>query len=720
MTTTEIVDPRPQAQTPSTGAFRVERDGDLAVLWFDLPGEKVNKFSSAVMMELDRLVDDLAAATDLRFLVVASAKPGIFIAGADVSEFTKVTSAEQAREFITFGQRAFAKFEKLPQVTVAAINGASLGGGTELALCCDWRVMAEHPKATIGLPEVQLGILPAWGGTTRLPRLVGLPTALDMILTARNLDAKRAKRAGLVDEVAHPAILLDAAKAFARKQGRKRGTVKNTHFYLEGNPLGRKFILGQARKGVMKSTHGHYPAPLKVLDVMSTGLAKGRDRGFAAEADAASQLILSDIAQNLVQLFFFREDAKKDRGVPPKEIRSAAVLGAGLMGGGIAQIISDKAEIPVRLKDINWPALAGGMRAASKVLKKKLDRGRITKTEMATKIARITTTLDWSGFSGVDLVIEAVVEDLQVKQSVLSELESSASPHAIFATNTSTIPITEIAARAARPENVVGMHFFSPVDRMPLLEVIAGVKSSEQTLSTAVAFGRRLGKTVVVCKDGPGFIVNRMLGPYLNEAGLLLQEGNSIESIDRAMVDFGMPMGPLELLDEVGIDIAAKAARILVEAFGDRMQPSAALEKLLADRRFGKKNGRGVYAWKEGKRTGPDPTIYPLVGLGSPKPGNGKAMAERMVLAMINEASLILVERIAGSAAELDVAMIFGTGFPPFRGGPMRYADSLGIPYVVGRLSDLEEKLGMRFAPSAPLHAMTAAAKNFYQSYPKR
>ncbi|MHB0972167.1 MAG: 3-hydroxyacyl-CoA dehydrogenase NAD-binding domain-containing protein [Thermoanaerobaculia bacterium] len=719
MSTLESID-RP-AQTPPTGAFRLERDGDLAVLWFDLPGEKVNKFSSSVIVEFDRLVDEIAAMKDLAFLVVTSAKPGIFIAGADVSEFTNATSVEQAREFIAFGQRTFSKFEKLPQITVAAINGASLGGGTELALVCDWRVMSEHPKATIGLPEVQLGILPAWGGTTRLPRLVGLPAALDMILTGKNLDAKRAKRAGLVDETAHPAILLDVAKAFARKQGRKRGTVKNTHFYLEGNPLGRRVVFGRARKGVMKTTRGHYPAPLKVLEVMETGFAKGRERGFAAEADAASRLIMTDIAQNLVRLFFLRESAKKDRAVPPKEIRTAAVLGAGLMGGGIAQIIADKAEIPVRMKDINWQALAGGLKAASKVWKKKLDRGRIKKTDMAVKQARISTTLDWSGFSGVDLVIEAVVESLEVKQNVLAEFEAVALPNAIFATNTSTIPITQIAARAAHPENVVGMHFFSPVDRMPLLEVIAGKKTSEQTLSTAVAFGRKLGKTVVVCKDGPGFIVNRVLAPYINEAGLLLGEGNSIESIDKAMVDFGMPMGPLELLDEVGIDIAAKAAHILVEAFGERMQPSASIEKLLADNRFGKKNGRGVYVWKDGKRTGPDPTIYPLVGLGKPKgPGNGKAMAERMVLAMINEASRILDERIVGSAAELDLAMIFGTGFPPFRGGPMRYADALGIPYVVGRLSDLEEKLGARFAPSAPLRAMAAAATSFDQAYSRK
>ncbi|HEV8661146.1 MAG TPA: 3-hydroxyacyl-CoA dehydrogenase NAD-binding domain-containing protein [Thermoanaerobaculia bacterium] len=703
-----------ESSSKAGSAFRIERQGDLAIVWFDLPGEKVNKFSSAVIREFTGVIDDLARSTEIKKVIFASDKPSIFIAGADISEFTKVTSPEQAREYVRFGQQTFQRLAKLPQVTVAAINGACLGGGCEMAISCDWRVMSDSPKATIGVPEVQLGIFPAWGGTTKLPRLIGLTSALDLILTGKTLDGKRARRVGLVDEVVPDAILLDVAKKFADRG--KRRDADRTKFYIEGNPLTRRVILMQARKKVLEETQGHYPAPLKAIDVIEEGFAHGIERGLEREAREVVPLIQSDVAQNLVRIFFLREDAKKDRfSVKPRQVEYVGVLGAGVMGGGIAQIIADKTEADVRMRDINWKAIAGGLKSASKVWRKKLERRRITRGEMQRKLARITATTDWSGFARADLVIEAVLEKLDVKRQVLAEFESVAKPGAIFATNTSTIPITDIAANAKHPENVVGMHFFNPVDRMPLVEVIRGKRTSDVAAVTVASFARKLGKTVVYCNDGPGFIVNRILGPYMNESDFLLEEGNSIESIDEALIDFGMPMGPMALLDEVGIDVATKVGEILSKAFADRMSArSRVVDVLYADGRFGKKNGRGLYIYDNGRRKGPDSSVYKLLGV-TPHQADATNVVERTILPMINEAALILDEKIAGSAAEVDLAMIMGTGFPPFRGGLLCYADSVGAPHVVEQL----DKLGPRFKPTAPLRRLAESDGKFYTAYPR-
>jgi len=697
-----------EAPARTGSAFRIEREGELATVWFDLPGEKVNKFSTAVMSEFAAVVDELEHDRDIKRVIIASGKPSIFIAGADVTEFSKATSADQAAEYTRFGQQTIHRFSKLPQVTVAAINGAALGGGCELAITCDYRVMSDSPKAQIGLPETKLGIFPAWGGTTKLPRLIGLPAALDVILNGKTLDGKRAKRMGLVDEVVPAAILLDIARDFSTKP-KRRGSGR-TKFYVEGNPLARRVIFSKARKAVMAQTHGHYPAPLTAIDVMEYGMSAGVERGLAREVEAVVPLIVGpqcEVAQNLIRLFFMMEESKKERiAAAPIEVRDAGVLGAGIMGGGIAQLIADKTESSVRM---------GGMKAAAKIWKKKVERRRMTAGEMQRKLARITSTTDWSGFERCTLVVEAVVENVEVKRQVLGEFESIARTGAIFATNTSTIPITEIAAQAVHPENVAGMHFFNPVDRMPLVEVIRGAKTSEVAMVTVANFARKLGKTVVYCNDGPGFVVNRILGPYMNESGFLLEEGNSIESLDKAMVDFGMPMGPMALLDEVGIDVAAKVAKILGGAFGDRMEPSHVVDTLYADGRYGKKNGKGLYLYEAGKRQGPDPAVYKLLNIRSTHPADASAVVERMIFAMVNEAAMILDEKIVASPAELDLAMIMGTGFPPFRGGLLRYADKLGLPYILARLDDLFQKHGKRFLATAALRKLAERDGKFYR-----
>ncbi|HET7710627.1 MAG TPA: 3-hydroxyacyl-CoA dehydrogenase NAD-binding domain-containing protein, partial [Thermoanaerobaculia bacterium] len=669
-------------------------------------------FSVAVMQEFSSVVEDLERTSDIRRIIFASGKPSIFIAGADVTEFSKVTSAEEVRRYVTFGQTVFGRIERLPQVTVAAINGACMGGGCELALSCDYRVMADSPKASIGLPEVKLGIIPAWGGTTKLPRLIGIPAALDIILNGKSLDAKRARRIGVVDEVAPAPLLLDVARSYSGKSKRRSA---GTKFFVEGNPLARRVIFSKARKAVLQQTRGKYPAPLRAIEVMERGFSDGVEAGLVAEADAAADLVLADVAQNLVRLFFLMENSKKDRfSASPREVRQVGVLGAGVMGGGIAQLVVDKSDATARMRDVNWQALAGGLRAAGAVWKKKVDRKRMNRGEMQRKLARISTTTDWSGFSRADLVVEAVVENLAVKRQVLSEFESIAKPGAIFATNTSTIPITQIAEHAAHPENVVGMHFFNPVDRMPLVEVIRGKKTSEEALVTVATYARQLGKTVVHCNDGPGFVVNRILAPYMNEAGFLLEEGYSIESIDAAIVDFGMPMGPMALLDEVGIDVAAKVASILSEAFAGRVTKSSVVEKLVADDRKGKKNGRGLYVYEKGKRQGPDRAVYPLLGIRAPKPVDAAYAVDRMVLPMINEAATILSEKIVATPGELDLAMIMGTGFPPFRGGLLRYADALGAREVVARLEKFAAAIGPRYAPMPALLSHAERDAKFY------
>jgi 3-hydroxyacyl-CoA dehydrogenase/enoyl-CoA hydratase/3-hydroxybutyryl-CoA epimerase len=698
-------------------AFSIEREGDLAILWFDLPGEKVNKFSSTVMTEFASIVEELERSVDIKQVIVASRKPGIFIAGADVSEFTKATSPEQAKEYTRFGQQTLHRFSKLPQVKVVAINGACLGGGCELALSCDWRVMSDDPKAKIGLPEVNLGIFPAWGGATKLARLIGLPNALDIILNGKQLDGKRAKKVGLVDEVVERGVLINVAKTFAAR-GKRRGGVR-TKFYIEGNPAMRAFIFRKARRAVLEKTKGQYPAPLKAIDVIEYGLSAGVERGLQREVDEVVPLIMGDVAQNLVRLFFLMEESKKDPvAATPLAVDQVGVLGAGVMGGGIAQIVADKTDAGVRMRDINWNALSGGMRAAAKIWKKRVERRRMTRGEMQRKMSRITTTTDWTGFPRVGVVIEAVVENLKIKRQVLAEFEALSKETAIFASNTSTIPITDIAAEAARPERIVGMHFFNPVDKMPLVEVIRGAKTSDVAAVTIAALARKLGKTVVYCNDGPGFVVNRILGPYMNESGFLLQEGNSIESIDKAMTDFGMPMGPLTLLDEVGIDVAAKVSQILSAAFASRMgETSTVVDALYADGRYGKKNGKGVYKYENGKRTSPDPVVYKLIGVSRPHDVDARSAVERMIFAMVNEAAVILEERIVGSAGELDLAMIMGTGFPPFRGGLLRYADALGVPYILARLDELSTKVGARFKASAALRSLAATDGKFYTVY---
>ncbi|HYG63120.1 MAG TPA: 3-hydroxyacyl-CoA dehydrogenase NAD-binding domain-containing protein [Thermoanaerobaculia bacterium] len=706
--------------------FRLEVGGDrLATLTFYLPGKKLNVFTRAALAELEERIDELGRRRDIGCLILLSGKDGGFIAGADVEEIARVADPLEAEAGARLGQRLFAAWEALPFPTVAAIRGVCVGGGTELSLASTWRVASDRKDTKIGLPEVRLGILPAWGGSNRLPRLIGIPEALEMILTGRNLSGRRALKVGLIDALIPDARFLDHVRDFAldkRDMPRKEGSggVDLKELLLEKNPLGRKILFDQARKKTLEQTRGHYPAPLRAIEVVRIGLEDGRKAGFDAEARALADLATAQTSKNLVHVFGLQEGAKRAKGVPggeAREVRRAAVLGAGVMGGGIAQIIAQEAGIPVRMKDLNDEALVSGMAHASGLFDRLVKKRRLESAEARRRMALLLPSLDYSGFGGADLVVEAIVEKMDVKQDAFAELARHVPETAVLASNTSSLSVAGIGAKTPNPGRVVGMHFFNPVHKMPLVEVIATDVSDPAAVNTVFDFTRRLGKIPVLVKDAPGFLVNRLLMFYSIEAYWLLHEGHRIEDLDTAMLDWGMPVGPLALGDDVGLDVAIKVAHILGEAFADRLPLPPWLNKMTESGRLGVKNGSGFYRYDGKERKGPDPSAYEVLGV-RPRVENPdpNALAERMVLPMVNEAARCLEEGVVRSAAELDLAMIFATGFPPFRGGLCRWADHEGLPRLVATLERLEVAAGERFRPSDALRA-TAEAGGFYARF---
>lgn len=708
-----------------SNAFEVaiEEDG-LSVLTFDLPGEKVNKFTREVLAELSTVLVRLSREPRARALLIRSGKPGSFIAGADVKEFTRARP-EEAAEGARRGQAIFEQLAHLSFPTVAAIDGTCLGGGTELALACDHRLMSDSARARIGLPEVRLGLFPAWGGCARLPRLVGLPAALDLILTGKQVDARRARKIGLVDEAIPASIFDDEARRFARSRigsakprGRRR-PMTAAEWALEGNAVGRRIVFQKAREKVLEETGGHYPAPLEALAVLEASQGLPVEEALEIEARHIGNVFAGQVQKNLLRIFFWTEEVKKESGVDdpaarPQDVRRIGVLGAGLMGGGIAQLAADKG-IHVRMKDVEPGALARGFGAAASLWKEAVKKRRLRQREMDRKMTLLSGTLDYTGFRTCEVTIEAVVEKLPIKQAVLAEWEAAVPDGAIFASNTSTLPITQIAANARAPERVAGMHFFNPVHRMPLVEVIRGARSADGTVATVFALARTLGKTPVVVKDSPGFLVNRILAPYLAEAVRLVKEGCRIDHIDAAMKAFGMPVGPLALLDDVGLDVAVKAAEVLQAAFPQRM-PGSGNEALVAKGRLGRKGGRGFYDYEGSRRGAPSGEAYAALGVspGKVSPVPGETIEARLVLPMVNEAAFCLEDGVVELPHKLDLAMVFGTGFPPFRGGLLRHADSVGIPRIVERLDELAARVGTRFEPAEMLRRLAREGRGFY------
>lgn len=704
-------------------ALTISIEDGIAIVTFDAPGESVNIISRSVKNEFIALFQRLESDEAIKAAVLISGKPDTFIAGADIEEFLEWKTAAQAESASREGHALLDRLETLRTPVVSAIHGACLGGGLEASLACAWRIATDHPKTVLAVPEVQIGLFPGAGGTQRLPRTVGLQAALDMILTGKNIRARKALQIGLVHEIVHPAILREIAvqrarelAAGSRKRNARARPAGLKNYLLEDNPLGRSVVLRKAREEVLKKTRGNYPAPLAALDAVAASY-QGRDHGFREEARLFGEMATTPECRELIFLFFATTALKKeftDGDWRPGTIDRVGILGAGFMGSGIASVAVQQGTM-VRLKDADHARVGKGIAAVRDVLRERLTRKQITRQEMADQLLLVSGTVDYSGYDGVDLVIEAVFEDLDVKHAVLREVEKVMPEHAIFASNTSTIPIARIAEASRRPERVLGMHFFSPVHRMPLLEVIPTARTRPEVTGTAVAWGRAIGKTVIVVNDSPGFYVNRILAPYINEAGMLLDAGAPVESIDNAMEQFGFPVGPLTLLDEVGLDIAAKSGAILHQAFGERLAPAQAMRAVVNAGRFGRKGKLGFYRYDDdGKKGAVDSSVYALL----PNPGRSSFTAEeiqqRCALALVNEAARTLEEGIVRSPRDGDIGAVFGIGFPPFRGGPFRWIDSVGVGKVVDALEDLSARFAPRFTPSDLLVSMARRGERFY------
>jgi 3-hydroxyacyl-CoA dehydrogenase/enoyl-CoA hydratase/3-hydroxybutyryl-CoA epimerase len=710
-------------------SLRIVPKGDIALLEFDLVGEKVNKLSSPVMMRLKEVVAELGR-SNYKAVVLISRKSKIFIAGADIEEIKRINSKEEFSKVLVQAHEIFNAIEDLPMVTIAAISGACLGGGCELVLTCDYRICSDSPDTKIGLPETKLGIIPGFGGCVRLPRTVGLPASLDIILAGKAVDGRKAEKMGLVDANV-PAGQLEA---YALKMAREKidaGCKKRRKTYqpvgamnkFMNSFVGKPVVFSQARKSVLKETKGFYPSPLKALEVVSkTYGMSNRERALQIEADAFVEVATTAVSKNLIDLFFMMEAVKKQKGVEGKEVKPLkvnhlAVLGAGTMGGGIAQVAADKG-IFVRMKDITNEALALGFKHAGEIFGKYVKRRKITQHEYEAKMAKISGGLDFAGFKQMDVVVEAIVEDMNIKKKVIGEVVKQVRTDTIIATNTSSLSVTEMAEAHPNPENFVGMHFFNPVDKMPLVEVIRGPKTSDEATATIFELSKRMGKTPVVVKDGPGFLVNRLLMPYLIEIMFILQDGMAIEVVDRYYTHkFGMPMGPFRLMDEVGLDVCYKVVKIFRKALGERIEIPKILDALHDSKRLGKKSGRGFYLYDDkGKQLSVDRSVYAELGLSAPtNPLTEKECLERGVFTMINEAALALIEdRIVNHPEEVDLAMIMGTGFPPFRGGLLKYADSIGTQTVAQELEVYAAKCGPRLKPSRPLENLAKNNRKFY------
>ncbi len=689
---------------------RLVRDDHICVLTFDRPSSAANIFDHRTLTQLGAELDFIADAPQIKGVVLASAKPSVFVAGVDLKMMTRDASVDDVRELIELGQRVMNRLAALPLPTVAAIHGAAVGGGYEVCLACDYRVASPDRTTKIGLPETQLGLLPAWGGSTRLPRLIGLPKALDIILAGKTLAAKPALKRGLVDQLAPREYLVDVAARMI-----SRGKPRRSSRILTNNPLVAAVIAARVRSQLFKKTRGHYPAVFAALEVVTRGISKSIPDSLALERDRILELVQTEACRNLVRVFFLQERAKKlslagkgDKVAPA--IARTAVIGGGVMGAGIAQWLSAR-QLPVILRDINTEQVAKGMASIAKVYRDGVKRHVFNPREAQAGLDRISPAPNEVPLRNVDLVIEAAVEKLELKKKIFQRLDELAGDDTILATNT-------------RPERVLGLHFFNPVHRMQLVEIVIARQTSPDVAQRALRFVQQIGKLPVIVKDSPGFLVNRILMPYLVEAGNLFEAGASITDLDEAMLDFGMPMGPMRLLDEVGIDVALHVAHTLAASFPDRMKVPARMSKMVEAGLLGRKTGRGFYLHEKGKDPQPNASVAggmsPIAPPGGESAGvrgsalSRKDLRERMVFLMINEAARCLEEQIVTEPGDVDFAMIMGTGFAPFRGGPLRYADTLGASAIVGGMDHLVSSGGTHFAPCALLRTMGKDGTKFY------
>lgn len=709
----------------------VQRDDGIAMLTFDAQGESVNTLSSKVIEEFEAALAALGKATNVKGLVVTSAKDA-FIVGADITEFHGMFRRDE--DFLvdmnTRVHRIFNTLEDLPFPSVAAINGLALGGGCEITLACDFRVMSDSAK--LGLPETKLGILPGWGGCVRLPRLIGADNAIEWISGGTENRADAALKVGAVDAVVSGDALEAAALDILGRANageldhQARRSVKQSPLML--NAIEQMMVFETAKGYVAGKAGPHYPAPIEAIKVIQKGAGEGRERAQAIEAKAFAKLAKTDVCYHLVGLFLSDQLVKKkgkQYATQAAAVNKTAVLGAGIMGGGIAYQSAYKGT-PILMKDIKEEALQLGLQEARKLLGKQLERGRLSSDQVAEALSNIRPTLSYGDFGDVDLVVEAVVENPKVKEAVLAEVEGLLDDNATLTSNTSTISIDRLAANLKRPENFCGMHFFNPVHRMPLVEVIRGEKTGDAAVAATVAYARQMGKTPVVVNDCPGFLVNRVLFPYFGGFSLLVEQGADFERVDKIMEGFGWPMGPAYLLDVVGMDTAVHAQAVMAEGFPDRMAQEAknggktAIQRMYDEDRLGQKNGKGFYRYEEDKKGKPkkvsDEQAHALVEEAVDTRGefSDDDIVARMMVPLCMEAVRCLEDGIVATPAEADMALIYGIGFPPFRGGALRYIDALGVDAFVAQAETLAEELGPLYRPTERLRDMAAKGERFY------
>jgi 3-hydroxyacyl-CoA dehydrogenase / enoyl-CoA hydratase / 3-hydroxybutyryl-CoA epimerase len=726
---------------PAATTLQLEKQPDgLACLWLDTPNRPHNTLDRRTLTELDDAFETVATDPGIRLLIIASRKPSSFIVGADIQEFTKVTGPEDAMALSAVGQRLFDKLASLPVPTVAVVHGLCLGGGLELALACDYRGVLDAPAAQIGFPEIELGIIPAWGGTQRLPRVLGLERAFHVILQRRRLDSGAAMRWGMADFHApnHQAALSEIKgkykDAFITEGKRLKEGLPLRGWrqrLLEGTSASRWLLFRGVERVLRRRVPEDMPAPWEALEAIRTGVRHGLAAGLAREREAVGRLAQSAASRNLISLFFVIEQARKgspdrkpalDGEATGRPIRKVGVIGAGIMGAGIAQLAAIKG-FDVTVQEVNEAALAAGVKKIGALLDKAAARGVMSASDAKQMLARMGKTVSFEGFGDLDLVIEAAVEDLGIKRQLFRELEKRTRADAILATNTSSLSVRDLQQGSARPSRIAGLHFFNPVHKMPLVEVIQAPSTANDIAPLLASWAASLGKTPVVVRDSPGFLVNRILMPYLNEAGMLITEGMPIEHVDRIMRRFGMPMGPLELLDQVGLDVAAHVARAMRPVFGDRLHPGPALERMCAMGWLGQKNGKGFYVYRGKSKHVHAEALATLRSEFEPSTDGKKEKSpadqsvearERMVCLMVNEAAMCLAEGLSDRPEVIDLAMVLGTGWAPHRGGPLRYADDRGAKEIVQVLDALAARLGTRFVPCAELRRRAETGAPFY------
>ncbi len=711
----------------------------VCTIWMDQKNEKINKIGPDLIGLFEEVFSELDKDDSIKAFVLTSKKKD-FIAGADIEAFQKVEKPGDWKPIAQKGHAILNQIEKSKKPIVAAIHGNALGAGLEIALACHARIASNDKSTKVALPEVKLGLLPGGGGTQRLPRLVGLQAALDMMLTGKNVFPYPALKMGLVDKVVHVSSLQNAAQKLAlelvgKPIKRERNelnldTVKAGFPAIQKSlmglvmeaPLVNKIVFTEAKKMVDKQAHGNYPAPYKIMECVEIGWNQGIEKGYAAEVEKFEELILSPVSRQLINIFFAMTDKKKNPYGEDKvkHVHRLGMIGAGFMGAGIAEVSMDD-DMHVLLKDINQDMINSAYKTIYGDYAKKVSKKAMTKIELEEKMALLSGSLNYSDLDNQEIIIEAVFEDLKLKQNILKDVEANAKANTIFATNTSALPIKAIAANAKNPELVIGMHYFSPVPKMPLLEIIKTDKTADWVIATCFDVGVRQGKTVIVVNDGPGFYTTRILAPLMNEAQLMLDEGGDILQIDREMNLFGYPVGPITLSDEVGIDVGAHimSGELMQEMLKQRpdFKVSKTLLEISKAGYKGRKNKKGFYKYDEnGKKVSGqvDPNIYSFYGGNARKKFDANEIHMRCGMSMVNEAALCLEEGIIENPLDGDIGAIFGLGFPPFRGGPFRYVDTLGAQQVVDILNDLAAKHGARFKPAQILVDYAKSGKKFY------